>query len=273
MRGPLKWYGGKYYLAPKIVALMPRHIHYVEPYFGGGSVLMVKDPLGVSEVVNDLNKDLTVLWAVLRERVLFATFQRMCEVTPFSESVWKQAGKLLTRDDLKLEERAWAFFISCRMSLAGRMTGFAGVTKTRTRRGMNNEVSAWLSAIDGLPEVHTRLKCVLILDSRPALEVIRNHDGPKTLQYLDPPYLHETRATTGEYAHEMTNDDHRDLLRLIKRCKGMIMLSGYRSKMYDEQLKDWERVDFDIPNQAAGGKKKRRMIESVWCNFTVKRSK
>jgi DNA adenine methylase len=26
---PLKWHGGKWYLAPKIVAKMPPHIHYV----------------------------------------------------------------------------------------------------------------------------------------------------------------------------------------------------------------------------------------------------
>src|SRR5207248_1650852 len=35
---PLKWHGGKHYLARRIVALMPRHLHYCEPFFGGGSV-------------------------------------------------------------------------------------------------------------------------------------------------------------------------------------------------------------------------------------------
>jgi D12 class N6 adenine-specific DNA methyltransferase len=51
---PLKWHGGKWYLAPKIVALMPAHVHYVEPFAGGLSVLLAKDPAGVSEVVNDI---------------------------------------------------------------------------------------------------------------------------------------------------------------------------------------------------------------------------
>ena len=49
---PLKWHGGKHYLASEIIALMPRHIHYVEPFFGGGSVLLRKPFEGVSEVVN-----------------------------------------------------------------------------------------------------------------------------------------------------------------------------------------------------------------------------
>jgi hypothetical protein len=29
-------------------------------------------------------------------------------------------------------------------------------------------------------------------------------------------------------------------------------------------------VDFDLPNNAAGGKAKRRMIECVWMNFEPK---
>src|SRR5271166_6143483 len=81
--------------------------------------------------------------------------------------------------------QAHAFFVFCRLSLAGRMKGFTGVTKTRVRRQMNNEASAWLTSIEGLPDVHARLKGVVILDGRPALEVIQNNDETQTLQYLD----------------------------------------------------------------------------------------
>jgi DNA adenine methylase len=45
---PLKWWGGKHYLARKIIDLMPRHLHYVEPYAGGLAVLLEKDPLDQS---------------------------------------------------------------------------------------------------------------------------------------------------------------------------------------------------------------------------------
>jgi DNA adenine methylase len=117
-----------------------------------------------------------------------------------------------------------------------------------------------------LPAVHERLRRVLILN-RPALEVIEKHDGPQTLFYLDPPYLHETRETTGEYQHEMAELDHLQLLELIRTCKGKAMLSGYPSKMYDTALHDWTRYTFDLPNQAAGGKEKRRMTEVVWTNY------
>ena len=57
----LKYHGGKHYLASKIIALMPPHIHYVEPYFGGGSVLLKKDPMNTSEAINDISLSLTIL--------------------------------------------------------------------------------------------------------------------------------------------------------------------------------------------------------------------
>jgi hypothetical protein len=37
--------------------------------------------------------------------------------------------------------------------------------------------------------------------------------------------------------------------------------------MYDRELSGWTRHPFDRPNNAAGGRTKRRMTEVVWCNF------
>jgi DNA adenine methylase len=268
MNSPLKWHGGKHYLAKKIVALMPKHVHYVEPFFGGGSVLLAKDPEGVSEVVNDIHGDLVQFWQTLARPANFEDFHRLCEATPFSEKVWTDSSDLagLGSSAAPYILRAWAFFVRCRQSLAGRMKDFATLSRTRTRRGMNEQASAWLTAIEGLPDVHSRLRRVVILN-RDASDVIRQQDGPDTLFYCDPPYLHETRATTGEYAHEMSEEGHHNLLCLLKQCKGNVLLSGYRSTMYDGLLFDWIRHDFDLPNNSAGGKKKRRMKECVWKNF------
>ena len=284
MDGPLKWHGGKHYLAPRIVELMPPrcknpnapspddpgYIHYVEPYFGGGSVLLANSPEGISEVANDINGRLTCFWSVLQDEEYFRKFYRRITATPFSqeeytvstiaEDCWQQ---------LDPDEAAAEFFTHCRQSLSGRMDTFASISRNRTRRGMNEQVAAWLTTIDGLPEVHARMKRVLILN-RPALEVIATQDGPRTLFYLDPPYMHETRTTTGEYgAHEMSVEDHRRLLMACSEIKGRFMLSGYANLLYDDFAKKykWTRHEFELPNNAAGGKEKRRMIECLWCNF------
>lgn len=258
--------------------MMPPHLHYVEPYFGGGSVLLAKDPEGVSEVVNDVNGDLACFWRVLQDEYTFKIMRRRLEATPFSERAWREADESCSlyrthvrADDLDEDDQislACHFFVWCRQSLAGRMKSFTGVTKTRTRRGMNNEVSAWLTAVEGLPAVHARLKRVMIL-SRDATDVIAKHDGEKTLFFVDPPYLHETRAAADVYDHEMSAAKHEELLALLKGLRGKFLLSGYRSGMYDSAAKTngWNRRDFEIANHSAGGKSKRVMCECVWSNF------
>lgn len=274
---PLKWHGGKHYLAEKIIAMMPARcqnpnnpdsndpgwLHYCEPYFGGGSVLLANDPTGISEVVNDIDGRLTNFWRVLQGDDSFSRFARVLSAMPFSEAEWRCASEFTGGDPV---EDAVRFFVLCRQSLAGRMDGFAPLSRLRTRRGMNEQASAWLNAVAGLADVHARLKRVAILN-RDALDVIRQQDGSRTLFYLDPPYLSETRTADDVYSFEMCATQHEALLETILACKGRVMLSGYRSELYDLRLREWTQHEFSLPNQAAAGKQKRRMVEVVWCNF------
>jgi len=260
----LKWHGGKHYLAKRIIDLMPSHTTYCEVFAGGLSVLLAKDPEGISEVVNDADGRLTNFWRVLRSPERFAEFERIVQAIPHSEAEWRATGKRL--DNADSVQRAVAFFVRCRQSMGGRLTHFASGSKCRTRRGMNDQVSSWLSAVAGLPAVHARLQRVAIR-CRQALDVIRAEDSPATLFYCDPPYLKSTRTSPNVYSHEMTKADHRDLLEALKQVKGKVMLSGYPSRLYDRYLADWTRHEFDLPNNAATGASKRRMTEVLWTNF------
>jgi DNA adenine methylase len=268
MTGPIKMHGGKNAfrgkLARWIVSLMPPHRHFVEAFAGGLAVLLAKDPEGTSEVANDRHRGLANFWRVLQGTDTCERFRRQIEAVPFSQVEWEDAGDRLSDPDPVV--RAVAFFVRCRQSLAGRLDTFAPLSRTRTRRGMNEQASAWLSAIEGLPAVHARLKRVVVLN-RPAVDVIRQEDGPETLFYLDPPYLHETRTAPDVYDLEMSETDHRELLETVHMCRGMVLLSGYASPMYDQALADWRRETLTLPNNSAGGQAKRRMIETLWCNF------
>jgi DNA adenine methylase len=266
MKQPLKWHGGKHYLAREIVSLMPPHTHYVEPYCGGLAVLLAKPCEGFSEVVNDLNGDLTNFWRVLQNAVLFRQFKRQVQATPFSQREWEDAKAFLTKPRKQQVKRAVRFFILCRQSLAGRCSDFATLSRNRVRRGMNEQVSAWLAAVDGLGEVHRRLRRVVVLN-QPALEVIRAQDGPETLFYLDPPYLPDTKASHVFGPLEMTVEQHQELLEVIVNLKGNVLLSGYASRLYDTRLASWSRHEFRVPNSAASGVMKRDMTEIVWTNF------
>jgi DNA adenine methylase len=266
MNTPLKWHGGKRYLAGRMVRLMPRHVHYVEPFAGGLSVLLAKDPKDTSEVVNDLDGELTDFWRVLQYPDTFADFARIVEVVPFSQVEWEAAAR--PADGYNPVDRAVKFFVRCRQSYAGRMQQFATLSRTRTRRQMNEQASAWMTAVAGLPQIASRLRRVVILNDD-ALEVIRSQDGPGAMFYCDPPYLWETRTSPEVYRREMTEDGHVALLEQLNRVQGKVMLSGYPSALYTAQLRrpKWRRVDFDLPNHAAGGRAKRRMTECVWMNY------
>ncbi|QDU96159.1 DNA adenine methylase [Lignipirellula cremea] len=259
---PLKWHGGKHYLAKTIIQKMPPHIHYVEAFFGGGSVLLQKDYENVSEVVNDVHSELTNFWKVLQDAEKFAVLQRRLEVTPFSQTEWKEAAEP-TDDPI---ENAVRFFIRCRQSHAGRSTSFAPMSRTRTRRAMNEQASAWMGAVEGLAEVAQRLRRVVIFNDN-ALKVIRTEDGPHTLFYLDPPYLAETRANPQVYEFEMSLEEHEALLDTIVQCEGKVLLSGYPSELYDTRLKGWEKFDIEIDNKASNAKSKRVMTERLWMNY------
>lgn len=244
---------------------MPPHLHYVEPYFGGGSVLLTKDFEGISEVANDIDGELTNFWSVLRDEGCFQRLIRLVQATPFAESVYEACTRNIPVDEV---EQAYNFFVRARQSRQGLMKDFATITRNRTRRNMNEQVSSWLTAIEGLPEVHARLKRVLILN-RNAINVIRQQDGNNTLFYCDPPYLHETRTVTDAYDFEMTAKQHEELLETLCQIQGRFLLSGYMSELYSRYAQDhhWRRVDFDLPNNAASGDSKRRMVEAIWMNF------
>lgn len=269
VKSPLKYHGGKSPLAAKIVALLPKSRTFVEPYAGGLSVLLARDPTDSSEVVNDVDSDLTKFWVVLQNQSKFAVFLRLCEATPFSEYEWERAGDVL-RDQFLDEDdvqTAHAFFVRCRQSLAGRCRSFSPISTSRLRRGMNEQASAWLSAVEGLPVVHERLKRVVVLN-REATDVIRQFDVEDCVIYCDCPYPAETRSSPDVYVHEMTTKQHAELLEVLTTAKhAKFAVSGYRCPQYDDALGGWRLVDWEVPNNAAGGDKKRRMTESLWMNY------
>lgn len=82
-----------------------------------------------------------------------------------------------------------------------------------------------------------------------------------TLVYCDPPYLAETRKGSDLYDHELTDDDHETLLDILATTKHMVMISGYRSTLYDARLIGFHRVDY-MANTRRG-----MVPESLWMNF------
>ena len=263
LRPPVKWHGGKHYLGQRILAIFPSHDTYLEPFGGAASVLLNKPPCSV-EVYNDLDCRITRLFRVLRDHG--DELRRLLTLTPYSEVEFQDAAEPAS-DEI---EQARRDFVRWRLSLGGRGDSFS-FTLHRVRRGMADVVSGFLSMIDEqLPLIVDRLRRVEIV-CRPAVDVIRTWDSPRTLIYCDPPYLPTTRQENSRnvYGQEMTEDDHRQLARVLNGCSSKVVLSGYPSELYEELYSGWNRIEFDIANHAAGGRTKRRERECLWMNYGV----
>lgn len=267
-RPVVRWYGGKWRLAPSIIEHFAPHKIYVEPFGGAGSVLMRKER-AYAEVYNDLDDDVVNLFQVLREPLCAALLQEAVALTPFSRSEFKacyehtddrveRARRLLIRSFMGFGTNAHA-------SPAGghRSTGF----RASSSRSGTTPARDWQHFPAIIPHFVERLRGVVI-ESKPAVDVMRQHDTAETLHYVDPPYLPELRSPGNHYdqkyrmyRHELTVEDHKVLLSFLLTLKGMVALSGYASPMYDEALPGWRRVEIKAFADGA-----RPRLEILWLN-------
>lgn len=265
LRSPLKWHGGKSYLARRIIALMPEHRVYVEPFFGGGSVLLNK-PKADLEVVGDLNRRVINFW----EHISAADvgFLSVIQGTRYCPKIFDTAKAAQWLPDNSPMEEAIFFLVVNRFSRGGLGGDFAW--SDRLRGGQPGDVNAWETIKEELPAIAERMAEVRT-NCCEARKLMAAYDGPDTLHYLDPPYLHETRTAKKAYGEfEMDLDDHVRLLVAAEACKGTVMLSGYRSKHYDSFLAEWSRIDVDMPNHSGQGSTKQRRTECLWINRPLK---
>jgi site-specific DNA-adenine methylase len=87
----------------------------------------------------------------------------------------------------------------------------------------------------------------------------------RELVYSDPPYLKQTRSSGRRYRFDYEEQDHVELLTLLKRLPCQVMLSGYPCTLYEQLLGGWQSVELQVMNQAGV------RTEKLWFNFTVDR--
>ncbi len=263
-RPPLRYMGGKWRLAPWIIRHMPPHRTYVEP-FGGAAGVLLRKPRAYAEVYNDLDGEVVSLFRVLRDPAQAGELARRVALTPFARDEFEDTYRIA---DCPIEAarllvaRSFMGFGSTAVALR-RRTGF----RADSNRSGKHPARDWLGMPPALLAITERLAGVVI-ENRPALGIMQRFDGPQTLIYVDPPYLHDTRskkrihgALEHAYKHEMSEADHAELLAWLAGSSSMVMLSGYPSDLYTAALPGWRRIDIEA---LADGARKR--TESLWIN-------
>lgn len=263
---PFTYFGGKTRIASQIVAALPKHGHYVEPYAGSLAVLLAKQP-APKETVSDINGHLMTFWRVLREQP--REFAQACALTPHS-----RAEYLAARDgyqnpegltDIEVARRIWVQLTQSRTGTLRRTGWRHYVDPAGDRFGIPGYLTAY---VERMMPVAERIHDVS-LECRPALDLINDYGKhPDVLIYADPPYIGPERRGGRNYKNEMNHDDHIQLLEAILACESAVVLSGYRSELYDDALSAWDRFSIDASSgHSAVGDQKR--TEVIWSNRAV----
>jgi DNA adenine methylase len=265
----LRYHGGKWILADWIIDNFPKHRVYIEPFGGAASVLLQKQR-SYCEVYNDLDGEVVNVFSVLRDTVSAARLREMLELTPFARTEFLGAYQLAD-DPVEAARRtiikSFMGFGSAAITSRGQVVTDEGLSfkaptgfRANSKRSGTTPAHDWRSYPAGLPEYVERLRGVVI-ENRDARAVIEAHDGLETLIYADPPYCPSTRDSGSDYRFEMTDEQHREPATTLHGVHGMVLLSGYPSRLYDEIYGDWEKIE-----RRALGDGARERTEVLWFN-------
>lgn len=261
--GPaLRYHGAKWRLAPWTLGFFPPHTCYTEA-FGGAAGVLLRKPRSYAEVYNDLDGDIVNFFRVLRDPATRGQLVDACALTPYSRAEFELAWE--STEDVVEQARRTAVRAAMSFGSAGTTKGSSGF-RIDTRRKHGIASHTWASYPAGIGMVGERFEGVVV-ENRPAATVLIQHDAPDTLHFVDPPYLPSTRdrhARNRYYRHEMTELDHGELLGVVRGLNGMVVLCGYPSELYDEQLKGWAR--HTTRARASGNRGAVMRNEVVWLN-------
>jgi DNA adenine methylase len=260
-RPALRYHGGKFRLASWILKFFPPHRIYTE-CFGGAAGVLLQKPRSYAEVYNDLDGDIVNFFRVLRDPALSAQLVQSCALTPYARDEFDQAWEPTT--DVLERARRTAIRAQMGFGSAGATKGTTGL-RSDTQRKYTTAQMDWASYPDALAEAAQRMIGVLI-ENRPAIDVMQQHDTPETLHFVDPPYVLSTRVMRAQnvYRHELSDEDHEDLIATLLTLKGMVVLSGYESDLYKGALPGWGIHKTSARISAGRGAALR--TEIVWVN-------
>ena len=255
----LRYHGGKWRLAEFILAQLPPHDVYVEPFGGAASVLLQKDPARI-EIYNDLEQEVVNLFRVLRVPARADELRRSLELTLFSRAEYEEAFDGV--DPADVVERARRLVLRMGQSIGNKNRQQRSGWRTRTAKSKISPTLAWSGWPEHMPAIINRLRYT-ILECLPWQQIVALYDDPHTLFYCDPPYCADVRSRNHKkmYVHEMSLADHEDFLKTMRAVRGMVALSAYPHPLYESMLTGWTQLRTRARAQTNAPR-----VEVLWLN-------
>jgi DNA adenine methylase len=252
-----------------ILKLIPEHEVYVEVFGGSAKVLLNKPPSDI-EIYNDYDKRIANLFYVVAFK--FDEFYEKVSRLVFSRASGEHflkdyhKTKLTELGDVDLAVKTYYLL---RTNFSGKMA--STYSFRLSFGGRKNIAKTFFNALSELELIHKRLQHVIIesVDFRNLLSKVVDREN--VFIYLDPPYY----GTEYHYNPNFSEQDHKDLLNLIKQSKAKWLLSGYANPLYDEELKDFYRIEVPAVKHSyaitmhSQAKEKPKAIEVLWANYDI----
>lgn len=219
IRSPIKWVGGKSRMRKQIVALLPKHTCYVEPFAGAAWVLFAK-PLSNVEVINDIDGELINFFRIVKEfpEQFIATFE--WELVSREKFDYLSSIDLSQLSDI---ERAHRLFYLIMAGWGGELDYPRFQTSISDGGHGNRLIGALKYLRSRIEPVHKRLQTVII-ENLHWEDCIQRYDSDKTVMYLDPPYP----GNGVNYKHNMRSwEAHQKLTDTLAQTKCKWILSSY----------------------------------------------
>ncbi|MEM1149746.1 MAG: DNA adenine methylase [Pseudomonadota bacterium] len=209
------WVGGKKQLAKPLCRIIDAHPHqtYVEPFVGMGGVFFRRRRAAPVEVINDLSRDVTNLFRILREH--FPAFIGTLKYQMTSRDEFNRLSDM-DPDTLTDFQRAARFLYLQRVAFGGKVTGQSfGVANERPGRFNLTTLEPMLQ------DVYERLAGVVI-ECLPWQDVLEKYDHAGAMFYLDPPY-HGSEHYYGRGMFAFA--DYQQMAERLAELKGRFVLS------------------------------------------------
>ena len=258
----LQYPGKKNSIANWVISHFPQNYQsmtYLEPFFGSGCIFFRKERSAV-ETINDLDNEIFNLFLQIRDNP--EELMMLLMNTPWSRAEYDLAF-VKTENPVEQARRCLVRF------------WFAIAANLRTKNSMRFEILRNSGALtrfhQSLPEIimlaserlkHNK-KSIVQIENRNVFELLPKYNCENVFMYLDPPYMPETRKKKKVYKHELTSDEHEELLKLICQSKAKIIISGYRSELYTHYLNGWRLEQTTAKDQAGNNR-----TECIWMNYT-----
>ncbi|WAS06582.1 DNA adenine methylase [Gloeomargaritales cyanobacterium VI4D9] len=253
INSPFKWVGGKSRLRNDIVAILPSHTCYVEPFCGAAWVLFGKPPSPV-EVLNDKDQELINFFRVVREKP--EELIRAFDLELVSRAEFDRLAQLDT-EKLTDVERAHRFYYLIMAGWGGELDYPRFQTSISDGGHGNRLIGALKTLRSRIEPVYDRLKTVIIecLDWK---QCFQRYDREGTVMYLDPPYP----GNGCNYFHNMKKwDEHREMAQILSRTNCKWILSSYDTPEIRELFANQKEIYFTCVQSFSGMKIKKNSKE------------